>query len=112
MTLEEKLKQKLAVLKEVTEKQKQVIEFLGEENSALLQKKNEAEARIAIFDKKLLNSVKEDYENKKLKDALLKIKDIIESSQDKKYLSYFDLDAKDAVFILDTIENALLWSPK
>lgn len=112
MTFEEKLKQKLAVLEEVIEKQKQIIEFLGEENAALLQKKNEAEARIAIFDRKLLNSVKEDYENKKLKDALLKIKDIIKSSQDKKYLSYFDLDAKDAVFILDTIENALLWSPK
>lgn len=29
MTLEEKLKQKLAVLKEVTEQQKRVIEMLG-----------------------------------------------------------------------------------
>lgn len=112
MTFEEKLKQKLSVLEEVIQKQKKIIEILGEENSALLQKKNEAEVRISLFDRKLLNSVKEDYENKKLKDALLKIKYIIENSQDKKYLSYFDLDAKDVVFILDTIENALLWSLK
>ena len=39
MTFEEKLKQKLAVLKEVTEKQKQIIEMLCEENSDLLQKR-------------------------------------------------------------------------
>ena len=50
--------------------------------------------------------------NKMLRVALGDIKKVVEDSQDKQNPSYFDLDAKDAVFILETIENALLWSPK
>ena len=51
-------------------------------------------------------------ENKMLVVALGDIKKVVENKQDKQNPSHFDLDAKDAVFILDTIENALLWSPK
>ena len=116
MTFEEKLKQKLAVLEKVIEKQKRVIEFLGEENSALLQKMNWAEAQSFLKTQAMLDAQRDTFvlaaKNKMLRVALDDIKKVVENKQDKKNPSRFDLDAKDAVFILDTIENALLWSPK
>lgn len=83
---------------------------------SLYQKRNWAEAQSFLKTEAMLDAQRETLvlaaKNKMLRVALGDIKKVVEDSQDKQNPSYFDLDAKDAVFILDTIENALLWSPK
>ena len=83
---------------------------------SLYQKRNWAEAQSFLKTEAMLDAQRETLvlaaKNKMLRVALGDIKKVVEDSQDKQNPSYFNLDAKDAVFILDTIENALLWSPK
>ena len=114
MTFEEKLKQRLAVLEEENDKLLKSVEVQVKETISLYQKRNWAEAQSFLKTQAMLDAQRETLvlaaKNKMLLVALSDIKKVVEDSQDKQNPSYFDLDAKDAVFILDTIENALLWS--
>ena len=85
-------------------------------NDFLVSKRNWAEAQSFLKTQAMLDAQRDTLvlaaKNKMLRVALGDIKKVVENKQDKKNPSRFDLDSKDAVFILDTIENALLWSPK